>query len=401
MLGAAAAGSAGLGVALVEKNDRLGKKLSITGNGRCNVTNLAGPEQFQNKIITNGKFLTSALNSFSSTDTINLLEALGVPLKVEREGRVFPASDKSGDIIAALVEYLQKCGVEVRLKCEVKQVLTRGGRVSGVLLAGGGRLEAAKVLIATGGMSYRHTGSTGDGYALARALGHTVVSPRPALTPLTIKEAWIRDLQGLALQGVEVQALVAGRTAAKERGEMLFTHYGVSGPAVLNLSSYLSKSQALPAKLKIDLLPDHTEEQLDCHLRELFQKNAGKHLKTALSDLFAQRLVPVLLSQAGLDGTRQVDRVSRAERFRLGSSIKCIMLKVSGFRSLNEAIVTGGGVSIGEINPSTMESKIIGGLYFAGEVIDVDALTGGYNIQIAFSTGYLSGTKAAGAEKVL
>lgn len=394
MLGAAAAGRRGLKVALLEKNAVLGKKLAITGNGRCNVTNSGDIEHYKGRIVTNGKFLYSALSTFGSRELMALLQALGVPTKVERGGRVFPASDRSGDVVGALQKYLRESRVEIYLNCEVRQVLTREGGVSGVLLARGGRLAGKRVLLATGGSSYLQTGSTGDGYKMAGALGHSVVSPRPALVPLEIGEAWLKDLRGLALEEVKVQGLAGGRAVAEQRGDVLFTHFGLSGPAILNISSFLGKHPGLPLKVRLDLKPDLAPEQLDHLIRDVLRQNAGRHLKNALSALLAQRLVPAVLALAGVGEQQQVDRVSREERTRIGGTVKKLELEVRGLRPLNEAIITAGGVSVKEINPSTLESKIIKGLYFAGEVIDVDALTGGYNLQIAFSTGYLSGSSA-------
>lgn len=395
MLGAATAGAKGLKVVLLEKNDKLGKKLSITGNGRCNVTNYGDFDDFQNNIATNGKFLCSSLNTFDNHRLTALLNSLGVKTKVERDNRVFPVSDKSGDVINALRKHLQANNVEVRLNAEVKQVLVRDNRSNGVLLFNNSRLAGKNVLIATGGMSYRQTGSTGDGYKMAQNLGHSIVKPRPALVPLEVREAWVKDLQGLTVENVKIQAVIENRVKAEQTGELLFTHFGVSGPAVLKISSYLNKYPGLPMVLKIDLMHIYSNEQLDNRLQRDLKKNPGKVLKNALGELLPQRMIPVILDLAGLDSHKQVDRVTRGEREHLAHTLKNTILTIRGARPLNEAIVTSGGIDTKEINPSTLESKIIKGLYFAGEVIDVDALTGGYNLQIAFSTGYLSGINIA------
>lgn len=391
MLGAAAAGEAGRKVLLLEKNPVLGKKLSITGNGRCNVTNIAEPGLFKSYIVTNSQFLSGSLSKFNSQRLVELLNGLGVPTKVEEGGRVFPASDNSRDVIGALEKHLRKNRVEIRLKTEVKQLMAVDGRVRGVLLADGSKIDGKNVLIATGGISYRQSGSTGDGYNMARALGHSIIQPRPALAPLVTAENWVRELQGLALEDVMVSALKQGRVVAREAGEMLFTHYGVSGPAILNLSSYLGKFSVSTMQLSLDLKPFISLEQLNIHLQVLFKKNAGKMIRNSLAAILPQRLVPVIIAKSGLDGQKQVDRVTRLERENLALTIKNMMINLKGTRSLNEAIITGGGINVKEINPSTMESKLVKGLYFAGEVMDVDALTGGYNLQIAFSTGYLCG----------
>lgn len=390
MLGAATAGAKGLKVVLLEKNDKLGKKLAITGNGRCNVTNNVDFDDFQKNITTNGKFLYSALNAFGSHQLIALLRLLGVKTKVEQKSRVFPASDKSSDIIDALQRHLKRNNVEIRFDSQVKQVLVRDNRVSGVILSDNSRIAGKNALIATGGVSYRQTGSTGDGYKMAQSLGHSIVNPRPALVPLVTGESWVKDLQGLSLENVKVQAVINNRVKAEQVGDLLFTHFGVSGPAILNLSSQIIKS-GFPAILRTDLKPALSNEQLGERLQKDFQNNAGKHLKNALAALLPQRVIPVILGLAGVDVHKQVDQVTRGERERLVHTMKNVILTVKAARPLNEAIITSGGIDTKEINPSTLESKRIGGLYFAGEVIDVDALTGGYNLQIAFSTGYLSG----------
>lgn len=395
MLGAATAGANGLKVLLLEKNEKLGKKLYLTGKGRCNVTNNGDFDDFLSNIVTNPKFLYSALSTFDNRRLIGLLESLGVRTKVERGNRVFPLSDKSSDIIKALQHHLLANKVEIRLHATVKQILTRQNQVCGVLLADNTEVDSKKVLLATGGMSYTQTGSTGDGYRMAQHLGHSITPLRPALVPLETQEPWVMDLQGLTLKNIRVQVLVQGKVKAEQFGELLFTHFGVSGPVILTLSSLIHKYLKQPVPLNIDLKPALSPEQLDRRLQRDFTKYAGKQLKNALDDLLPHKMIPVVLALSGLDIHKQIDQITRQEREHLVYTFKHLRLTVQGTRPLNEAIVTGGGINTKEINPSTMESKLVNGLYFAGEIIDVDALTGGYNLQIAFSTGYLSGISTA------
>jgi predicted Rossmann fold flavoprotein len=395
ILGAATAAAKGLKVILLEKNEKIGKKLFITGKGRCNFTNYGDTDDFLNNITTNKKFLYSAFKSFNNHQLIGLLESLGVKTKVERGNRVFPETDKSSDVIRALQKYLQLNNVEIKLNTEVKRILVQEDQVTGVLLSNGKQITGEKVLIATGGMSYSQTGSTGDGYRMAQQLGHSIVEPKPALVPLVTREAWVKDLQGLSLKNVAVQAIINNKAKAEQFGEMLFTHFGVSGPIILSISSFLKELSASPVKLKIDLKPALSNEQLDARLQRDFNKYEGKHLKNSLDDLLPQRMIPVIMELSGLDIHKQASQITKKERGILVHSLKNLYITVTGTRPLNEAIITSGGINVKEINSSTLESKIIKGLYFAGEVIDVDALTGGYNLQIAFSTGYLSGISSA------
>ncbi len=394
MLGAATAGANGLQVLLIEKNDRPGKKLSITGNGRCNVTNSGGIDDFQRNIVSNGRFLYSALAKFNNQRLIALLNLLGVKVKVEQSGRVFPVSDRAGDVVEALQKHLRSNNVEIKFGAQVTAVTVRDSRVSGVLLSDNSTLDARKVLLATGGLSYRQTGSTGDGYAIAKKLGHTIIEPRPALAPLVTSDKWVKSLQGVRLEKVKIQALTE-TPGPEQTGELLFTHFGISGPAVLNLSSYLGCRTGYPVKVKIDLFPSLSKEQLAELLRLCFRQSTGKLLKNSLGELLPRRMIPIFLGMAGTLPDKQVGQVSREELLGLTETLKNIMLHIKGARPLNESIITGGGVSTAEINPSTLESKLVRGLYFAGEIIDVDALTGGYNLQIAFATGYLSSASAA------
>lgn len=401
MLSAATAAAKGLKVILLEKNDKLGKKLYLTGKGRCNITNYGDIDNFFDNVTTNPKFLYSAFKSFDNHRLIALLDSLGVPTKVEQGNRVFPASEKSSDVIKALQKNLQKNKVEIKLLTEVKKITLQNNQVTGVLLNSGKQITASKVIIATGGMSYPKTGSTGDGYNMARQIGHTIKEPKPALIPLVIKENWVKELQGLSLKNVSIKALINNKVKAEQFGEMIFTHFGVSGPIILSLSSlirdYIAESSNKPVQLVIDLKPALTLEQLDARLQRDFNKYSGKQLKNALDDLLPQKMISIVLHLSGVDIHKQVNQINKNERSLLVHTLKNIPLTVTGTRPINEAIVTSGGINVKEINPSTMESKIIQGLYFAGEVIDVDALTGGYNLQIAFSTGFLSGINSAKA----
>jgi len=394
IMGAAAAGGKGLQVLLVEKNSELGRKLSITGGGRCNLTNIGSMDIFQNNIVTNSKFLYSSLTSFSNLKLIEIINEYGVKTKIEEDSRVFPASDKSSDIVNALLRYLHTSSVEVLLSEKVEHVLVRANSVHGVMLRGGRQIKGKNVLIATGGLSYGHTGSTGDGLMMAQKLGHTVVQPRPGLVPLVTVEEWPGRLQGLTLEAVKVRAIVGGRAEAEQTGDVLFTHFGVSGPAILNISSCIHAFE-LPVSLCMDLLPFLSIDELEKRLQENFKRNQGKLLKNALGEYISQRMAPVILERSELSTDLQVDRVTRREREKLARTMKNLIVNIVGPRPLKEAIVTRGGIDVKEINPSTLESKLIDGLYFAGEVMDVDALTGGYNLQVAFSTGYLSGISAA------
>jgi hypothetical protein len=396
MMGAAAAAQRGLKVILLEKNSRLGKKLSITGNGRCNFTNLCEPESFMDNIVSNGKFLYASLNRFDNHSLISFFNSLGVKTKAEEDNRVFPASDQAEEIIKALQNYLQKNRVEIRFNSAVKKILAANNRVSGVITDDSNKVTGENVLIATGGLSYKQTGSTGDGFRMARDLGHFLVPPRPALVPLVVNEEWVKQLQGLSLPYVKIQTLSREKVIAKQTGELLFTHFGVSGPVILKLSSLINNFPPSSLSLKIDLYPSISTLQLDSQLIEIFKKNHGKYLKNALGDLVPQKILPLIRMFSGIDILKQVDQITKEEREKLAGSLKKITLTIKGARPLNEATVTAGGIDTNEINPSNMESKIVKGLFFAGEVIDVDALTGGFNLQIAFSTGYLCGVSVRG-----
>ncbi|MGI6151845.1 MAG: NAD(P)/FAD-dependent oxidoreductase [Christensenellales bacterium] len=388
MLAAATAAQRGHEVTLIEQNEKLGKKLYITGKGRCNLTNIADAEEVFRNIPRNPKFLYSALSRFGSEDVIALVESLGVPVKRERGGRVFPVSDKSSDVIFALGRHLKACGVQTVFNTAVRSIDVSEGRIAGVR-TDQGPIKCEALVIATGGVSYPSTGSTGDGYEFAKALGHTVIPPKPALIPMLTKEAWPKTLSGLTLKNVRLTAFSGRKIVFDELGEMLFTHFGVSGPLVLSASSMVNQDE--PVTLVIDLKPGLTPSQLDARILRDFAAYANKSARNGMVDLLPNRMIPVVLSVAGVDEEKIVHQITREERIAIGNALKALKLHVSGYRPLKEAIVTRGGVSVKEINPSTMESKLVGGLFFAGEVMDVDALTGGFNLQIAFSTGHLAG----------
>lgn len=400
MLAGIVAARAGSGVTLLEKNEKLGKKLYITGKGRCNVTNACDMEELFQSIRSNEKFLYSAFYSFTNEQTMEFFEELGVRLKVERGNRVFPVSDKSSDVISALQRELKRLGVSCHFNCEAKKLLVENGMIQGVLVQENGReqeLLADHVIVATGGLSYPSTGSTGDGFRLAEAVGHTVSDCSPALVPMEICEDFYKELQGLSLKNVALKVQCGKKTVYEEQGEMLFTHFGVSGPLVLTGSSYLApyllKKQK--AVLHLDLKPALSEEQLDERILRDFSKFANKQYRNSLDELLPRKLIPVIITLSGIAPEKKVNLITKEERKRLVSLIKDIAMEVKGFREYKEAIITRGGIRVKEINPSTMESKIIQGLYFAGEVLDLDAVTGGFNLQIAWSTGYAAGVAAA------
>ena len=377
-------------VTIFESNEKLGKKLFITGKGRCNVTNTADREGFFRHVVRNPRFLYSAYAHFDSAAIMSLIESAGVPLKVERGQRVFPASDHSSDILKALERTVRKSGVTVRLNTRVSAILENGGAISGVRV--GETVEPFDaVILATGGLSYPSTGSTGDGYRFAQMLGHTVVKPTGSLVPLETEEMWCAQLSGLTLKNVTLTVYQNGKEVYSELGEMLFTHFGVSGPLVLSASALIAESPE-GTVLSIDLKPGLNEEQLDARLLRDLAANAKKTFSGALYGLLPQKLLGVVLEAAGIDGTAQAGNCTRAQRRALCETLKGLKLHVTRARPIAEAIITRGGVSVREVNPSTMESKKIANLFFAGEILDTDAFTGGFNLQIAWSTGALAGS---------
>lgn len=378
-------------VILIERNNLLGKKLRITGKGRCNITNTADIEDIMSNIPTNSRFLYSSLYSFTNDDVIALMNSLGVATKVERGGRVFPESDSARDVAEALKKYALGKNVTL-VNDRATEILVKDGKVCGVRTEKN-EFMADSVIIATGGKSYPLTGSTGDGYKMAQMLGHTIVPAKPSLVPLETKEKWVSELMGLSLKNVELTLYSEkGKKIFSDFGEMLFTHFGVSGPIVLSASCHLKKEQN--ARISIDLKPALDTAQLDKRIIRDFEKFNKKHLQNSLDELLPKALIPVIIKVAGLDPHKEVSVITKQERQQLCDAIKSLTLNIKGTRPVDEAIITSGGIKVSEINPSTMESKLVPGLFFAGEVIDVDAYTGGFNLQIAFSTGYLAGENA-------
>lgn len=380
-------------VHVLEKNEKLGKKLFITGKGRCNITNASDMDTLFESVVTNSKFLYSSFYGYTNQDVMDFFEELGLKIKVERGERVFPETDHSSDVIAALSKEMRRLGVEVSLYTEVKEILTNADGVFGVMLSDGTMLEGDACIVATGGYSYQTTGSTGDGYRFAKEAGHRVTDVLPALVPLTVQETYVKELQGLSLRNVEATILDGKKELYRDFGEMLFTHYGVSGPLMLSASSYLTKKlRNKTMQLVIDLKPALTNEQLDARVLRDFEENKNKQFKNAIGKLFPSKLIPVMLSLSGIDPEKKINEISKEERQGFVHLIKHFEMTITGTRDFNEAIITQGGVLTKEINPSTMESKLVPRLYFVGEVLDLDALTGGFNLQIAWSTGYAAGS---------
>lgn len=391
MIAAIAAARNGSQVSLLEKNEKLGKKLFITGKGRCNLTNACDMEDLFRNIVTNHKFLYSSLYGFDNYSTMNFFEELGLRLKTERGNRVFPESDHSSDVIRVLEQELRNQKVWVKLRTEVKDVLIQDGMIQGVLLTDGNKIKADRVIIATGGLSYSSTGSTGDGYRFAKKAGHTIQSCSPSLVPMITKEDWCKDIMGLTLKNVSVSLHFGKKNIYEGFGEMLFTHFGVSGPLILSASAYAGKYLNEPLLLKIDLKPALSETQLDERLQRDFFRYQNRQLQNAMDDLLPKKLIPIVIACSRIPADQKVNVLTREERLHLVQTLKGLPLHITGFRDYKEAIITRGGVHVKEINPQTMESKLVKGLYFAGEVLDVDALTGGFNLQIAWSTGYAAG----------
>ena len=401
MMAAIFAARNGQNVTLLEKNEKLGKKIFITGKGRCNITNASEIEDLFSAVISNPKFLYSGFYSFTNDQVIHFFEELGVATKIERGNRVFPVSDHSSDVIAALAREMQHLKVKVQLHCEVKELLINNEReIKGVRLANGKKMTADAVVVATGGISYPSTGSTGDGYRFARNCGHKVTELFPSLVPMEVKEWYAKELQGLSLKNIEIHITDGKKKLYDEFGEMLFTHYGVTGPVILSASSIVGKTlEKKELVLHIDLKPALTEEQLDKRLLREFEANHNKQFKNAIDSLLPAKLRPVIIVLSGIEEEKKVHEITKEERLNLLRLIKDFHMTLTGLRGYNEAIITKGGISVKEIDPGTMESKLIKNLYFAGEVLDLDAVTGGYNLQIAWSTGYLAGI-SAGQDKL-
>ncbi|MCD7708349.1 MAG: NAD(P)/FAD-dependent oxidoreductase [Clostridiales bacterium] len=395
MMAAIAASDAGSKVTLIEQNEKLGKKLFLTGKGRCNLTNACEPDELQKNVVKNPRFLYSAFGRFDNRQTMDFFESLGLKTKVERGQRVFPESDHSSDVIAALSRALRQRGVTVMLEARALEILSDGGKWT-VKTDNADEIDSDALIIATGGLSYKATGSTGDGHRFAEELGHKVTDCSPSLVPLVTKEGWVKDVQGLTLKNVAVTLFYKKKKIFSDFGEMLFTHFGVSGPVVLSASTQLPpEHEDGELVLAIDLKPVLDMGQLDRRILREVEQARNRHLSNVIRTMLPSSLVPVFLGLCGLDGDKPVNAVTKEERKVIAEHLKHIELTVTGTRGWDEAVITRGGVSVKDINPSTMESKIKPGLYFCGELIDVDALTGGYNLQIAWSTGHLAGQSAA------
>ncbi len=381
---------------LIEKNEKLGKKIYITGKGRCNVTNdTLDNEEFLRHVMRNPRFLYGALKHFSPQDMQALLEQLGCPVKVERGRRVFPVSDKASDVTRALESGVRSMGGSIRLSTEVKELLCEGDAIRGVLLKDGTRLEAAAVIVCTGGLSYPSTGSTGDGYRFAKETGHQLMPTSPSLTGLNTAENWPSALEGLSLKNIGLTCTRGQKVLYKEQGEMLFTHYGISGPLVLQLSSMLAGEDLKDVRILLDLKSALTNEQLDERLQREIRENGARQFDNMLKNLLPQRMAELFPKLCGIDGTEKCGQISLEKRRTLLTMLKALPLTPASLRGYNEAVVTRGGVSVKDVSPRDCQSKLIRGLYFAGEVLDLDAHTGGYNLQIAFSTAALAGENAA------
>ena len=389
MMCAYQAAARGVKTVLLDPNDKLGRKLRITGKGRCNLTNACDVKTVMANIPGDGRFLYSALNRFSPSDTMAFFESNGLPLKTERGNRVFPQSDNANDVAATMADLCRKEGVTVR-RTEARQIIAENGAVTGVV-TGQGVIPCRAAAVCTGGLSYPLTGSTGAGYRFAEECGHTVTPRRPSLVPLESEDAYCAEMQGFSLKNVTLSAFENNKLIYKELGEMLFTHFGVSGPLVLSASAHMGKMGSAPYRLEIDLKPGLDEKKLDARLLRDFEKYANREYKNALGDLLGGRMIPVVIRLSGIPEDTRVNNITREQRMKLLHVLKAFPVSVSGFRPIDEAIVTAGGVSTKEINPRTMESKLIQGLYFAGEVLDLDAYTGGFNLQIAWSTGFVAG----------
>lgn len=397
MMAAVSAARNGSKVELFEKNDRLGRKLFITGKGRCNITNTADTEEMLRAVMSNPKFLYSGFYSFTNEQTVDFFEEIGVRTKEERGGRVFPMSDHSSDVIRALEREMRRLGVRIHLNQAVESLLSNDDGITGIRLVSGEEVNGDAVILTTGGISYPSTGSTGDGYRMASAIGHRITPLFPSLVPMSAKEAFVSDLMGLSLRNVEVWITDGKKCVYREFGEMLFTHYGVSGPIILSASSVIGKKiKDKELVLHIDLKPALDESQLDKRLIREFESNQNKQFKNAVDSLFPAKLRPVIVSCSGIKPDKKVNEITREERLEFARKIKDFQITLTGLRGYNEAIITKGGISVKEVDPGTMESKLVHGLYIAGEILDLDALTGGYNLQIAWSTGWLAGTHASG-----
>ncbi len=390
ILAASMASSNGAEVYLIERNEKIGKKLYITGKGRCNVTNASPIEDFFDFIVSNKNFLYSSLYSFTNENLIELLNQYNVETKIERGNRVFPKSDRSSDIIKSLDKLMQEKNVSVLLNTKVDKIEKKYNKFK--VFTGKEKLEFDKLILATGGVSYPVTGSSGDGLKFAKEMGHTIIDPKPSLVSIEIDETFIKELQGLSLKNVILKSFSGDKKIHEIFGEMIFTHFGISGPIVLSTSSYINKDSWRNLRFEIDLKPALTTKQLDERILKDFDIYNNKQFKNSLNDLLPQKIIPIIIYNSDIEAEKIVNQVTKLERENLVRSIKGMSLKFKALRPIEEGIITSGGIDVKEINPSTMESLLVENLFFAGEIIDVDALTGGYNLQIAFSTGFLAGT---------
>ncbi len=391
MMACHAAAMCGHQVTLLEKNEKLGKKIYITGKGRCNLTNASDMEVLFANVMSNRKFLYSAFYTFDNNQVIDLFEMNGMAAKTERGNRVFPVSDHSSDVISTMARVLKNDNVEVKLNTTVQSLIIKENKACGVIV-NGKEIFADNVIVCTGGLSYPSTGSTGDGYEFAKKAGHRIVDCTPSLVPFNIREEWVKDLQGLSLKNSAITIYDEKKKLYSDFGEMLFTHFGVSGPMILSASGNIKAAEfAKPLKLVIDLKPAMTEEQLDKRILRDFDENKNKQFRNSVSKLLPSKLIPIIIDLSGIDPDKKVNEISKEERSHFVHLLKNLTMTINGLRGWNEAIITKGGISVKDINPSTMESKLVSNLFFAGEVLDLDAMTGGYNLQIAWSTGYLAG----------
>lgn len=378
-------------VTLLEKNEKLGKKIYITGKGRCNLTNASDMEVLFANVMSNRKFLYSAFYTFDNNQVIDLFEMNGMATKTERGNRVFPVSDHSSDVISTMAKVLKNDNVEVKLNTTVQSLIIKENKACGVIV-NGKEISADNVILCTGGLSYPSTGSTGDGYEFAKKAGHRITDCTPSLVPFNIREEWVKDLQGLSLKNSAVTIYDEKKKLYSDFGEMLFTHFGVSGPMILSASGNIKAAEfAKPLKLVIDLKPAMTEEQLDKRILRDFDENKNKQFRNSVSKLLPSKLIPIIIDLSGIDPDKKVNEISKEERNHFVHLLKNLTMTINGLRGWNEAIITKGGINVKDVNPSTMESKLVSNLFFAGEVLDLDAMTGGYNLQIAWSTGYLAG----------
>ncbi len=391
MMACHAAAMCGHQVTLLEKNEKLGKKIYITGKGRCNLTNASDMEVLFANVMSNRKFLYSAFYTFDNNQVIDLFEMNGMATKTERGNRVFPVSDHSSDVISTMAKVLKNDNVEVKLNTTVQSLIIKENKACGVIV-NGKEISTDNVILCTGGLSYPSTGSTGDGYEFAKKAGHRITDCTPSLVPFNIREEWVKDLQGLSLKNSAVTIYDEKKKLYSDFGEMLFTHFGVSGPMILSASGNIKATEfAKPLKLVIDLKPAMTEEQLDKRILRDFDENKNKQFRNSVSKLLPSKLIPIIIDLSGIDPDKKVNEISKEERGHFVHLLKNLTMTINGLRGWNEAIITKGGINVKDVNPSTMESKLVSNLFFAGEVLDLDAMTGGYNLQIAWSTGYLAG----------